>query len=327
MNARAVLANVIPRALACVLALAATGCVSAARGVSTRLAVSVHAGQPSVPTWPTREPRVEIVVDATSSMATSKAGAASAFEAARGRVLGWLPSLPADAVVRLHRVDRTDGSGALCAAGEGAVHSRSIETLDDARRLLTQPPRGEVDLGSALDAVAARLAGEGAMAGTRLVVASDLDARCLGDVCAAAERAVSAGASLDWIVLGEGAAPECLASVVAPRDAPTPLALQGRLAPPQVVVVPREAFLAGGAKARAASVSGAADGAPFEAPPGEVFVQVELTPRLVIGPVVLPPGGNARIDVLDFPVASPPQREWRIETTPGAARSTGRGDR
>jgi hypothetical protein len=280
-----------------------------------------------VPTWPTRDPRVEIVVDATSSMTTTKAGAASAFEAARERVLGWLPSLPGDTAVRLHRVDRTDGSGALCAAGEGTLRSRSIETEDDARRLLAQPPHGEVDLASALDAVASRLVSEGAMAGARLVVASDLDARCLGDVCAAAARAVSAGASLDWIVLGEAEPPDCLAAVAVSPDAPTPLALQGRLAPPQVVVVPKEAFLAGGPRAREASISAAADGAPFDAPPGEVFVQVELTPRLVIGPVVLPPGGEARIDVLDFPAASPPQREWRIDTTPGPARSTGRGSR
>jgi hypothetical protein len=110
-----------------------------------------------------------------------------------------------------------------------------------------------------------------------------------------------------------------------PVDAPTPIALQGRLAPPRVRVVPAAAFVAGGIVAERAAVIGTADGTPFSAPGGEVFVRIELTPPQSIGPIMLAPGATHRLRVLDFPAASPPVREWHLDSeaavTPGQERA------
>lgn len=313
-------------AIACCVAFMAA-CATAPRSVVSRLSVVVHAGQPSVPTWPSRSGRIELLVDATRSTAQTKAGPASALDAAREGIVRLVKALPEDGELRLHVLGGAAGSGARCSVGDETLRSVSITGAEEVRRALREGSPGEAELAAALDAVVTTLAGEGALAGARIVVASDLDAACLGDVCAATARAVSGGASIDWMLFGGAPVPECLTVASVPAEAPTPLALQGRIAPPRVVVVPKDAFVAGGARAQAASITGSADGIAFDAPPGEVFVQVELSPRLVIGPVILPPGGAARIEVLEFPAASPPTREWRVDPAHDPATGTGSSGR
>jgi hypothetical protein len=78
--------------------------------------------------------------------------------------------------------------------------------------------------------------------------------------------------------------------------------------------VPSAAFVAGGVAAERAAVIGTADGTAFSVPGGEVFVRIELTPAYAIGPIVLAPGATHRLRVLDFPAASPPAREWRLDS-------------
>lgn len=290
-------------------------CATTPASTPVLLSVDVQAGQPSVPTWPGGDERVEILLDATTSASRDRVGDVSALAAARTLAARWLRELPADTATTLHSLVGSRGQGAeQCSSDDASVIRETASPAALAASAGAIAARGEVSISGALVALGDRLASEGALARAHVVVISDLDDTCTGDLCEAAARLVAGGATLDVVAVGSHEAPACLADVLVPSSAPTPIAVQGRLAPPRVRVVPSAAFVAGGIVAERATVNGTADGTPFSVPGGEVFVRIELTPAFAIGPIVLAPGATHRLRVLDFPAASPPAREWRLDS-------------
>lgn len=312
MSARFPLCVVASGALA---VLAISGCASppSAGGPPAQLAVEVLGGQPSVPQWlPATPPRVELVLDATPSMRRARIDGANGFEAARAVAVRALRDLPADTRVSLHVVGGPDGN-ALCTEGAGGMSSaRGLpEVLAEGAERTTE--RSEASLAGALAQLAGSLATRGDTPRARIVVVSDLSQDCGGNLCVAARRLVAGGASFDWVLIGDGPAPGCLAALAPPAGPPRAIAAQPRPMPPRFSVTPRDAMIAGGAIAAQARVEGVADGTPIVVPSGLAFVGVDLAPPASFGPVALQPETQHRLRVVDFPSASPPAREWQID--------------
>jgi len=59
--------------------------------------------------------------------------------------------------------------------------------------------------------------------------------------------------------------------------------------------------------------TGVAGGPAVRVPSGLVRVVVEVSPVETIGPLQLPPGGAAKIRVMDFPLSAPDERAWIVE--------------
>jgi hypothetical protein len=162
-------------------------------------------------------------------------------------------------------------------------------------------------LASTLDSVASALAAEKAAEHARVVVFTNLVSQCGGDLCAAGEKLLATGATLDLVVFGEGLVPDCLrsfsvwsgppASVVRRTD-PEPISFRLLAAPDGPVREPAE---------------GVAGERPVQVDAGPGVVELALTPPLDV-PVVLSAGSLLRLRVIDFPGASPPMRDWVVET-------------
>jgi hypothetical protein len=168
-------------------------------------------------------------------------------------------------------------------------------------------PAAEASLASTLDSVATALAAEKVPEHTRVVVFTNLAPQCGGDLCAAGEKLVATGATLDLVVLGEGLAPACLRSFalwsgppasVLRRTDPEPVSFRLVAAPAGPVRDPTE---------------GVAGERPVAVDAGPGLIKLALTPPLDV-PVVLSAGTLLRLRVIDFPETSPPARDWVVET-------------
>lgn len=290
------------RTLAALAALALAACASPtpAPKASTpaRVAVDVARGGTGAPLPP---PRIALVVDATSSMRAPAASGVSRLAAAQTRAVEILETAPPEARLSVDAFGPGDGEAcrepiSLAAAGAGDRQG----AVDAVREL---SPGGEASLADALVAVGRGLQGSGVADGARVVALTDLDDRCGGDLCAAVKALVDSGASLDLVVLGERPTPSCVLTA-------EPTAGGGRPGSPGAVS-PAPGFRvlpAGGAP-----VSGVAGGDPVTVAAGGARIEVALDPPLALGPLPLAPGSLLRVRVLDFPAASPPQREWVLD--------------
>lgn len=324
-RSRAIRVGVGAAAVASLAAVSSCASPPAAGGPPAQLAVEVLGGLPSVPEWlPATPPRVEVVLDATPSMRHTRVEGVSGFEAARALAARTLRELPLGTRASFHLVGGPERSDACGEASRALISEGGFpDTLaDDARRAQS---RGEASLGDALQRLGDDLDAAGETARARIVVVSDLAPDCGGDLCAAAARLVSGGASLDWVLVGDAPAPSCLDTIGAGPGPPGPIAQQPYAAPANISVTPRNAMLAGGEEALRARQYGVADGIPITVPAGLAFVGVDLVPPASFGPVALEPGRRHRLRVVDFPAASPPAREWQIDSLGSVAAPSSEG--
>lgn len=278
------------------------------------LRVELGGGLPTVPLGtPPEEIPVEIVLDGSTSMTARLAGAATRYDAARQLAVRYLSALPEATPVGLRVLGITSGQGCgtavpIATSGESPSVLRLGELVPG-----LPPSRGESSLAGALDDVRRSL--PAVAAGARVVVLSDLEPACGGDLCEAARALVDAGAELEVVPLGGAPAPPCLESLAS--DGPPP-ALARLPRPPaptfRVELPPRPEALG----ASTLLVRGRTDAAPVQMPPGRVVVSVQLEPPVSVGPLDLAPGEQVRVRVLDFPHLDPPVREVWVE---GGART------
>jgi hypothetical protein len=239
-----------------------------------------------------------ILLDATASMRARATGNVTRFEAARAQADELLDTLPSDYRVS---VDAIGGNGHTeCGAPELVIGPISgADGASAASALQDLSAEGEASLAEALRDLTLDLKAELAADGARVIVFTDLEETCGGDICSAVSGLVEAGASLDLVVLGERPTPACVTTA------------NSSVAVPQVPMPPPIRFQV--LPAVGSPVAGVAGSAPVTVHAGAARVEVALTPPLEIGPLTLSPGGLVRVRVLDFPDASPPVREWSLE--------------
>jgi hypothetical protein len=260
--------------------------------------------------------RVELLVDVTTSLRSGAAGAES-FRAARSAAARFLDGLPAETPIGVRALGLTPGrscaSAVLLTGGRRALARAEVR-----RRVGNLYPAGEGSLAVALAELGGALSARGELAHSRVVVFSDLGAECGGDLCTAAEMLLDAGARLDFVVLGDAAAPACFETLT-PKEPPADESL--RLQAPVFRIVAydpgpeREPFLL---------AEGRADGSRRRIPAGPVTVLIGFDPPSLIGPLVLSPGTWTHIRVVEFPGLDPPVREWIWSTYPLAPATTAR---
>jgi hypothetical protein len=165
---------------------------------------------------------------------------------------------------------------------------------------------GEGSIAIALREVQTELDAAGATPRARIVVFSDAEPACGGDLCAAARGIVGAGGWVELRAAGDAPAPACLAAL---RPSAPPSWASALTAPP------RPSFRVVAAEGDVATIlaSGEAGSGPVAAPAGLVALDVDVRPPERIGPFRLPEGERVRVRLLDFPGASPPQRAWQVE--------------
>jgi hypothetical protein len=252
--------------------------------------------------------RVELLVDVTSSLRAGPPGA-EAFRASRSAAARFLESLPAETPVGVRALGLTPGTGCSSAVQLGGGR-REPTRAELGKRVGNLNPAGEGSLAVALAELGGTLRSGEELAHSRVVVFSDLGAECGGDICDAAEMLLDAGARLDFVVLGEAAAPTCFETMTA-QEPPPDGSL--RLLPPVFRIVAydpgpeREPFLL---------AAGLADGTRRRVPAGPVTVLLGFEPPSLIGPMVLSPGTWTHIRVVEFPGLDPPVREWIWSTYP-----------
>ncbi|HME68792.1 MAG TPA: hypothetical protein VKM54_02875 [Myxococcota bacterium] len=251
-----------------------------------------------------RPARVEVVMDVTPSMAAATRGKSSNLDAARAGAAQLLRSIPPDVPATLVAFGAT---GAACDASLLVLGPESGRPAVLALRAEELTPAAEASLASTLDSVATALAAEKVAERTRVVVFTDLVAQCGGDPCAAGEKLLATGATLDLVVLGDGSVPACLRSPVLPSGLPASVSRRTDTDPVSFRLV---AAPAGPAREPTDGVAGER---PVRVDAGPATVELALTPPLDV-PVVLPAGTLLRLRVIDFPGASPPVRDWLVET-------------
>jgi hypothetical protein len=291
-------------------ALLALSCATPSARPEAELSIEVLAGLSRVPAWgPGAPSRVELLLDVRPNVSQRRVGRASGLEVARAAAADLLEALPAETPVTLTTL--------------GAEHSASCDPVADPEATRGTPrdlgdlvarafPRRRASLAEGLRAIAVSLPDD---AGAHVVVITDLGEDCGGDLCEAARAVVERGAALDLVAVDDVAVPSCLAALVPPTDAPAPLAEVIALTAPRFQATPGPGRLDG---EEPATASGVAGGPPVRVASGPVRVEVELDPPLVIPDLVLTPGVAHRLRILDFPSASPPARDWELETEPAA---------
>ncbi len=294
-----------------------SACASTSQDVPTgpaRVSVEVHRGLASVSTWPTETlPRVEIVVDVSSSMRSSLGGVAR-VDAARSGAIQLMESLPSGTEIGLYALGHTRGGA--CTAPQPLTNALEIERRETlVARVASLRSQSESSLAETLHAVHKEMSEVGASSRARVVVYTDLDdGNCGGDFCAAAQEIVGAGGQLDLVLLGVASPPACLRGLTPGGVPPGPLATT--LVPPsptyQLVEVERTStsFEEGTGEQ---TVTGRTGGQSVEVRAGLVMVTVDLDTPERIGPFNAPAGKETRVRVLDFPTSNPPLRSWRVE--------------
>jgi hypothetical protein len=259
--------------------------------------------------------RVEILLDATSSMQTPTAAGPARLVAAKGSAARLIRSLPEQTSIGLHALGAA--AGGKCGAAVPVARSEPGQPGDQLPgQIEALTPSCEGSLSAALEGLQASLVSEGATARTRVVALTDLDGGDLDeqdatDLCGAVSALVSGGGRLDLVVLGDAPVPECVTRALAGSSG----VARGAAAPPPPGF--RVEALGGGGDAEARVVAtGLADGRPRAVPAGGATVVIELDPPSRIGPLMLSPEVLTRVQVLDFPMLDPRVREWFWTTGP-----------
>jgi hypothetical protein len=254
--------------------------------------------------------RTDILVDLTESTAQPGGDGRSRSSEAQARASKLLLSLPQGTEITLRaQGHQTDTS---CALPE-RLAGPSIPTLrmGFVRQLEELEPHSEGSLAAALAQIRLELQREEALRRTRVVVFTDLESRCGGDVCEEARALVEAGARLKVVALGEAPLPPCVAELQASRAPSHPRSTRFVPPPPGFFI---HATRAGAEEFEPAPVARGRSGeGPVEVPAGLLTMVVDLDPPETIGPFRVEPGSSARVRLLDYPQARPPTRIWRVE--------------
>lgn len=270
--------------------------------------------------------RVHLVVDVTPSMLRPGRDGSQPLAAARGEAAQLLYSLREGTEIAISAIGQTeaqrgqlqrgearrgaDGETEVCVSPESVVAPVVPERQEPlVQRIQDLPPLSEGSLPAAIDAARRELVRDGAAARTRVVVFTDLDGSCGGDLCRAAERLVDSGAWLEIVPLGDAAPPACLADLRPSIAHPTAGRAGLRWRPPAFRV---ERARSGSLGPRLLGVGHAGEG-PVPVPPGLVTVVLDLDPPEEIGPFRLAPGEFARVRLLNAFDAALPTRIWRVE--------------
>lgn len=265
--------------------------------------------------------RVEILLDATSSMRKVTAAGRARLVAAQGAVSRLVRSLPEQTAIRLHAFGAAaEGECGARVAVARSEPGRSRDTLE--RLLWWLTPSCESSLAASLEDLRAGLAAEGAGAGARVLAVTDLEGGDLdqpddADLCMAVSALLSGGGRLDLVVLSDAPVPECVTGAVAE----SPGVARGARPPPPPRFWVEAQDAEDDAEARAVA-TGLADGRPRAVPAGAAMVVIELDPPWRIGPLMLSPEVLTRVRLLDFPTLDPPVREWAWSTQPAAPDAT-----
>jgi hypothetical protein len=302
------------RAAGLIAALAAAACQGPPPpppAAPAEVSIEILGGYARRPRAPSSAPeRVELLVDVTSSLRAGPPGAET-FRAARSAAARFLEGLPAETPVGVRALGLTPGTGCSSAVLLGGER-RELTRAEARRRVENLNPAGEGSLAVALAELGGALRAREELGHSRVVVFSDLGAECGGDLCTAAEMLLDAGARLDFVVLGEAAAPACFETMTAQEPPPGPSL---RILPPVFRIV---AYDPGPEREPLLLAAGLADGSRRRVPagPGPVTVLLGFEPPSLIGPMVLSPGTWTHIRVVEFPGLDPPVREWVWSTYP-----------
>jgi len=301
-------------ALALAIGAAWVGCISPAPEPA-RLRVEIFSGfaEPPLLLSPS-DGRVDVLLDLTSSMETAITAGPSRAVAARSAAAQLLHSIPRGRTVALHAL----GVAEVDEACQPAFRIEQVGTGESRGGLFTQlesmRPRGEGSFAQAIDGLRVYLGVREELARSRVVILSDFDDACGGDLCAPVEGLVAGGARVDIVVLGELPVPACLARFDPVIEWGSE-AVEGELAPSFRVDAATE-DPAPDALPLALGRAGAGD---LRVPAGRAFVTLMLDEPVRIGPIELLAGETTQLRVLDFPAADPAVREWLWEILPSAA--------
>src|SRR5271157_3800972 len=150
--------------------------------------------------------RIVVLVDATRSMLRRGAHGGTLFDAARSGAADVLRGAADGDEVALHALGNRRSSGCgvperLAGPDGGAARARSLAALAQLA------PEGEGSVATSLHEIQTELDAEGATRRTRVVVFTDLEDACGGDLCRAAESLVQAGGWVDLRVVGDAPPP------------------------------------------------------------------------------------------------------------------------
>jgi hypothetical protein len=287
------------RATTAAASLLVLGCASAPvwYDANPMFAVHVWGGFVENPASPADPQRAVVLIDASQSMRAPTPPGPSRVEVARTAASRFVLELPEDASVRVSDI----GFGGACAPPRPLGHSApGTDRIVLAGSLAGREAGAEGSIAQGLVSLAGSL-GRGHEA-TRVVAFTDLNDSCGGDLCAAATALESAGASLDLVVIGEAQVPDCVGAMTRSRGTTDLPATLGERP------IPFRVLLDG-----AVAVEGRVGDAPVEIPAAPVTLVVDLDPPLLLGPMRISPDTVTRLEILDFPHATPPVREWRWE--------------
>ena len=246
------------------------------------------------------EARVVALIDATRSMSLRDPAGVVYLDAARRSAQRWLRDLPAATAVELRSVGGERGMH--CASSARALvagpQSASDVALQGAIERLA--PVGEGSLAEALYDVAEAVPAAPAATPLRVVAWSALEDGCGASLCSAAAALARRGVRLDLVVLGPAPAPACLGQLELPR-----VSLESARAPAPVEFCVERA--GPDAAVWGCSKSG---GLPVATPPSAARVVVRLEPPLIVERS-FPADTRWVLEVLDFPVLGPGERQWR----------------
>jgi von Willebrand factor type A domain len=275
-----------------------------------RVSVEVLRGFTSEDVTPREEDNgpVVLLLDATRSMLAPTVQGATHFAAAQRAATRFTNDLPSQQPMWLYALGTVEGpncqsvfrgSRAATAAARGPI-------VEEIARI---QPRGEGGLAAALESVRNELWRADALMGARVVVFSDLQPACGGDVCAAASLLVGGGARLDVVALGDASVPACLREPTGIAETLAPPPSADRTVHFRLEVEDPEPIVIGCSEV---------GGLPIAAPAGRGTIVVELDPPLRVEATFAP--GRVRVlEVIDFPALDPSTRHWRWrEESPGA---------
>jgi hypothetical protein len=236
-------------------------------------------------------------------MGAVAAGSATRLQAAQAKAVELLASLPAGSQAGISALGAAPG--AECGRAERLSSLRAADDPELAHALAGLHAESEGSLAAALAALADDLKSQGRARDTRVVVFSDLDGSCGGDLCAAAQQLVATGAWLDVALLGDAPIPACLADLRPSADQP------GALVRALTRPTPVWHLVGPGEGVQAPAVSDIAGPHALDAPPGEWSIGLDLDRPTVLGPLRVASGRLTRVRVLAFS-GGPPRFAWEI---------------
>jgi Ca-activated chloride channel family protein len=270
------------------------------------VAVEVYGALAPVPAAASPQ-RVELVLDLTRSMLARDAAGDTRAESAKRGASELTATLRAGTELGLRSLGHRPGAARACSESERVVDPPADDRDTAARRLRALAPRSEASLAAALEAVRLDLEREASAGRTRVVVFTDFEDSCGGDLCGTAHRLVADGAWLEIVAQGPAVPPACLADLEPPaREAPSAAAAAAPAPLRFEVSSARDARAPAGWTG-----AGQAGEGPLTVPPGLVTLQVQLDPPEEIGPIRVEPGEQVRVTLVDG--GGPGLRTWRVE--------------